>query len=71
MGMSHQEFVTYLGRDKTEWSHLRAGRRDPSDSFVRAARVKAAEYGGFWLAALDDDYQRDVLKRVSVPQPAA
>lgn len=66
LGLSHQDFMAFLGgRGADEWAHYRAGRRDPSESFVRAARRKARAVAPEWLARLDAAYQEDALLRVS------
>lgn len=67
MGMGHREFSTFLGRQESEWSHLRAGRRQPSEGFVRHARERANARGGTWPAAIDAAYQHDALARVALP----
>ncbi len=65
-GLTHRQFVAFLERDESEWANMRAGRRLPSESFVRAARRKAAEYGGPWAIRLDAAIQEDALARVAV-----
>ncbi|HXI15195.1 MAG TPA: hypothetical protein VNM48_02405 [Chloroflexota bacterium] len=65
MGLTHMGFASYLGRDDTEWGHYRANRRYPTESFVRAARAKAAQYGGAWLRLIDDAIQQDALAKVA------
>lgn len=64
-GLSHMDFVAALGRDLTEWSHLRAGRRDPSPTFVRALREYAAGIGDVWPSRVDVAIQSDALARVA------
>ena len=67
LGLNHKEFAAYVGRQETEWSHLRAGRRMPSASFVRQVRERAKAGGGAWPAAIDAAYQHDALARVALP----
>lgn len=65
LGLRHRQFVRALGRDLTEWSHLRAGRREPSEGFVRALRAFAAQVGGIWPSRVDVAIQQDALARVA------
>ncbi|HXI15259.1 MAG TPA: hypothetical protein VNM48_02725 [Chloroflexota bacterium] len=64
-GLAHLEFVEALGRDLTEWSHLRAGRRDPSTGFLRALRLYASSVGGVWPSRVDVAIQQDALAKVA------
>lgn len=61
--LSHEQFTEALGRDRTEWAHLRAARRDPSQSFIRALRSYAAQVGGIWLSKVEVAIQQDALAR--------
>lgn len=64
-GLTHRQFVAALGRDETEWAHLRAARRDPSPTFVKALRVYAARVGGIWPSRIDVAIQQDALAAVA------
>lgn len=64
LGLTHQQFVSAIGRDLTEWSHLRAGRRAPSIGFVRAVRDYARGVGGGWPEALDEAFKRDAMQAI-------
>lgn len=64
-GLTHRQFVAALGRDESEWAHLRVGRRDPSESFVRALRAYASLVGGVWPSKVDVAIQHDALARVA------
>lgn len=64
-GLTHRQFVEALRRDESEWAHLRAGRRDPSEGFVRALRTYAAQVGGVWPSRVDVAIQQDALARVA------
>ena len=63
-GLGHRAFCRFIGRDKTEWAHARAGRRGLSDSFVRAAREQMAAVDGGWVRHLDAAIQVDAVARV-------
>lgn len=64
-GLRHQEFVEALGRDKSEWAHMRSGRRGASPAFTRALRVYAAQVGGIWPSRVDVAIQQDALAAVA------
>ena len=64
-GLTHQQFVDALSRDKTEWAHMRARRRGPSDAFVRALRTYAHTVGGIWPSRVDVAIQQDALAKVA------
>lgn len=64
-GLGHVEFMEALGRDKTEWAHMRAGRRGASPAFTRALRAYAARTGGIWPSRVDVAIQQDALAAVA------
>lgn len=64
-GLTHRQFAVALGRDETEWAHLRAGRRDPSPAFLKALRSYAALIGGIWPSRIDVAIQHDALAVVA------
>ncbi|HXI16517.1 MAG TPA: hypothetical protein VNM48_09100 [Chloroflexota bacterium] len=65
LGATHQEFVAAMQRDKTEWAHMRAGRRGASPAFMRALRACAAHAGGIWPSRVDVAIQQDALAAVA------
>jgi hypothetical protein len=64
-GLTHRQFADVLGRDESEWAHLRAARRDPSEAFTRALRAYAAQVGGIWPSRVDVAIQQDALAKVA------
>ncbi len=63
-GLTHSAFVLAIGRPKSEWHNLRAGRRPPSPTFVRALTTYAGAIGGGWLERLEAAVIQDALARL-------
>lgn len=57
MGLDHRQFASYLGRDESEWSRVRRGKRTPSRSFIATTISRAPEP---WKSALTNAYLTDL-----------
>lgn len=63
-GLHHDAFVKAIQRPKSEWHNIRAGRRPPPASFVRALRGYAETVGEGWPERIEAAVIQDALARV-------
>lgn len=68
LGLHHRGLSQLLHRDETEWAHLRAGRRHPSQEFVLALLTTAPEP---WRSAFARAHTADLEARARLLDPMA